>query len=141
MPYWNFVVLWDPICLFLILERKLLVFHLGTFPLCPCPQRSSPVSFHNSTPSTQESDITLEEVVERFYESKIVNDSRESLISRQRNILKLVIVAITICTIPVQDHARQIPGYREGYSKKSQCEVKNLAISFWSLLGNGNLCF
>ena len=34
LPYRNFAVLWGPICQFLILEHKLLVFYSGTFPLC-----------------------------------------------------------------------------------------------------------
>ena len=45
LPYRNSVVLWGPICQFLILEQKLLVFGWGKFPLCPSPQGSSPVYF------------------------------------------------------------------------------------------------
>ena len=43
--YRNFIFLWGPICQFLILEYKLLVFYSGNLPLCPCAQGSSPLSF------------------------------------------------------------------------------------------------
>jgi hypothetical protein len=39
--YRTFVILWDHICEFLILEHKLLVFCSGNFPLCQCAWDSS----------------------------------------------------------------------------------------------------
>ena len=45
LPYRSFAMLWGPICQFLILEHKPLVFCSGNFPLCPCAQGSSPLSF------------------------------------------------------------------------------------------------
>ena len=45
-PYKSFAILWGPICQFLILEHKLLVFCSENFPLCPCAQGSSPLLFY-----------------------------------------------------------------------------------------------
>ena len=60
LPYRSFSILWGPICRFLILECKSLVFSLGNFALCPrvqcfshCPRRNSYFLFLMNLPSQQ----------------------------------------------------------------------------------------